>query len=556
MGAEEWLDTPGAEGNNRATLSAFKQTPMPASALSRKRPGAELATPLGAKKTVASPTTPIGATAGDALASPSGPNPLDVRGSAFKAREKKGLVSFTLNAHVAPAAQDETPTDEPSRAPLHYPLGGQAPLSEDVRYMAEDTRDRALFLEERMRRVHATLARAATRADNEALDGSFSVACVAPESVTVVGRVMGDFLSEGTRLNEASVLLEGSNQASKGHQVRLDLEGAAEYSIFPGQVLALEGNNPSGSVFRAQRVLPVRPAAPAPVAGEADASACDRPAPLSVLIASGPFTSDEDLGYEPLEELLATVAERRPDLVILCGPFLSEDHPLLLHPNLEQSYETIYEQRVRDQILNFLRADEERGELRRPTFAILPSAKDLHAEPVHPQPPLPRDEETHEEDAMGQLFFLPSPATFRVHGVVIAATTADVLFDLSAHEIARGQPQGSDRLARLAGHLVQQRSFYPVFPPSRTCPMDYSLRDHLVMPVEPQLLITPSKLATFAKIASVPAEEVGGKPSKVVCVNPGAVARGKGGGTFAMVHFNPQEGTELAECTRVEIIHV
>ena len=53
------------------------------------------------------------------------------------------------------------------------------------------------------------------------------------ELVLVVGRVCCD--SEG-RLNERSVLLEGSVELSGGHRVRLDLSKLDAFRIFPGQV--------------------------------------------------------------------------------------------------------------------------------------------------------------------------------------------------------------------------------------------------------------------------------------------------------------------------------
>lgn len=49
------------------------------------------------------------------------------------------------------------------------------------------------------------------------------------------------------------------------------------------------------------------------------------------------------------------------------------------------------------------------------------------------------------------------------------------------------------------------------------------------MPVSPDLLITPSRLATFAK-------ELG---NHTLAVNPGQLARGTGGGTYASLTINP-----------------
>lgn len=118
-----------------------------------------------------------------------------------------------------------------------------------------------------------------------------------------------------------------------------------------------------------------------------------------------------------------------------------------------------------------------------------------------------------------------------LNGVTLGVTTSDVIADLSGQEISRG-PMG-DRLARLAGHLVQQRraprassarhpdhqfsypfsapsdrSYYPVFPPARGSMIDYNRREFLEMPCAPDLLVTPSKITPFAKLVTVPADDL------------------------------------------------
>lgn len=99
------------------------------------------------------------------------------------------------------------------------------------RYGAEDVSDRAQFLDERIQALAAALQQRP-----EGHRGAQPVAAVAQDPVTIVGRVLGDFVVEGHRMNEGSVLLEGSTALSKGHHVKLSLEALQEYSLFPGQV--------------------------------------------------------------------------------------------------------------------------------------------------------------------------------------------------------------------------------------------------------------------------------------------------------------------------------
>ena len=52
--------------------------------------------------------------------------------------------------------------------------------------------------------------------------------------------------------------------------------------------------------------------------------------------------------------------------------------------------------------------------------------------------------------------------TCRVNEVLIGVCSNDVLFALSSDEVSQGIE--GNRLARLAGHLLQQQSFSPQFP--------------------------------------------------------------------------------------------
>ena len=55
------------------------------------------------------------------------------------------------------------------------------------------------------------------------------------EPVWVAGRIVAEWETSGA-LNEQSVLLEGSREASSGVRVRLDLSQLPSFRIFPGQV--------------------------------------------------------------------------------------------------------------------------------------------------------------------------------------------------------------------------------------------------------------------------------------------------------------------------------
>jgi DNA polymerase alpha subunit B len=73
--------------------------------------------------------------------------------------------------------------------------------------------------------------------------------------VACVGRVMLD-VADGTaggRLNAASALLEGAGGARCSLDLR-EVDPAAGFSIFPGQIIGVRGMNPSGERFIVREV--------------------------------------------------------------------------------------------------------------------------------------------------------------------------------------------------------------------------------------------------------------------------------------------------------------
>ena len=118
----------------------------------------------------------------------------------------------------------------------------------------------------------------------------------------------------------------------------LDASAVTDYSLFPGQIIMAQATNPNGSKVVATKIW-------------SDASATlpqtkirlSSPSEsLDVVIASGPFSCSTDLDYEPLKDLLAYVAANRPHVLILCGPFVDERHPMIESGHLNESFDAIF----------------------------------------------------------------------------------------------------------------------------------------------------------------------------------------------------------------------
>ena len=110
------------------------------------------------------------------------------------------------------------------------------------KFMFERMRDTAVALDETICRVADRLADKHQLAAEDMLDLGSTQA----EPAVGVGRVQCD--SEG-RLNSNSVVLHGSLDTSSGVSLPVDLSQAPSFSLFPGQVVAMECHNPTGSRY-------------------------------------------------------------------------------------------------------------------------------------------------------------------------------------------------------------------------------------------------------------------------------------------------------------------
>lgn len=122
------------------------------------------------------------------------------------------------------------------------------------------------------------------------------------------------------KLNGQSVLLQGSQSTSLGCAIPLDLSGLSDYCLFPGQIAAFAGSNPTGRQFVATKCFPA--VAPAPMTIKPDSNRNS----MTIVVAAGPFTTSDSLSYEPLSDLITFVIENEPDCLILMGPFLDKKH--------------------------------------------------------------------------------------------------------------------------------------------------------------------------------------------------------------------------------------
>ncbi|KAH9305014.1 hypothetical protein KI387_009418, partial [Taxus chinensis] len=536
------------ENGHESAEDDTQNTPVKQSIRSTTQSTPNLFSPFAVAKTPGTDGTLSGKHRSRVRSSPSCTTP-------FGTRSNKYVVQFIFNKDILddakednafePQSEDDVIRRMPSVQRSSLQMLGSWP-SPRCRYMYDSIEDKFDSMERRIKMFATALAA------KEARSVSNHVALASQESVFVVGLVCCD--GEG-HLNDISILLEGSVEFSGGQRVKLDLHKLDGFSLFPGQVIGVEGNNPSGHCLVASRVVDSFPISYPLHLGDSDKPSAKRlavdrnsqisslpktPKAISMLIAAGPFTTTDNLEFEPLIDLLAYARRKQPNLLLLMGPFIDSEHPQIKVGTVDRFFGQIFQEEVGARLRDYC---EEMGPGVR--VVLVPSTRDAHHDFVFPQPPFNMDDS---EDPNQQITCVANPSFFCLNEITIGCCTVDVLRHLSGEEISR-IPEGNsnDRLARLATHVLSQRSVYPLFPAGSGLPLDLSVApEALHMLSIPDVLILPSDLASFAKVLH-PAEAIqkmesgplqnGGHEDftqcKCLCINPGRLAKGISGGTFA-----------------------
>ena len=367
------------------------------------------------------------------------------------------------------------------------------------------------------------------QAQYELEDSAFgSAADQSTVEVVAVGRIASD-IQDG-KLNSASLLLESSRRTGAGLRVPLKVDSIS-HAFFPGQIVAVKGINASGNYFAVREMLeihPLPPTASLPSTIEAfnqrmgviDGEDIAPSQALNISIGTGPYTPDDNLDFEPLRALCEKAKHDSSDLLMLVGPFLDVEHPLIASgdfelpddPSLEQDKATLTDafRLLIGKTLSGLTR-----EVPSITILLVPSVRDVVNKHVSwPQANFVKGELGLPKQAK----VVSNPVNVAINENIYGVSSHDVLYDLRKEEALIGKPKETNLLARLSGHLISQRHFYPLYPPSNRgnlpkpgtedgtaigMPMDTSylkLGDWFIS--TPDMLVTPSSLPPFAKVST------------------------------------------------------
>lgn len=345
--------------------------------------------------------------------------------------------------------------------------------------------------------------------------------------VALCGRLLCEGL-EG-RLNERSILLEGSRASARGARVNLNLNSCPHVAAFPGQIVGVLGRSSgqTGSTFHARDFVTGLPPSLS-LTPRADAQ-------LHLMVAAGPFCLRDNLDYTPLENAIAHAARVRPRVLLLLGPLLdagnlkvSSGETVIPGDTEPLAYEEVYSKYLLPMLARCL------APLRRGSPAtevlILPSLEEALCFHPLPQPPLD-DSLSIEPPAFNGLRnlgvkFLPNPAHLEINGLRVSATSADALSPVVRELVLRPAAPKIEEALRL---LLGQRTLFPVLPRD-PAQVSETRAEALSFPggATPDLCIFPS-------VVGVP---TGTFVDGCAFVNPGQLCRGVLG-TFAEVNVLP-----------------
>ncbi|KAJ4414245.1 DNA-directed DNA polymerase alpha subunit pol12 [Neurospora sp. IMI 360204] len=393
-----------------------------------------------------------------------------------------------------------------------------------------------------------------------------SAAMQSTTEIVAVGRIASDS-SEG-KLNAASLVLETSRRMGGGFRVPLNVSKLKGYQFFPGQIVALRGTNTTGREFTVNEVLrmPLIDNAASTLEtmaahrerlrGGPDAMDTDdeNPMPLNVIFASGPYTADDNLDFEPLHTLINEAADTYADAVILTGPFIDAEHPLIASGDFDLPEEAVYDPdaATMSTVFKYLISPAlNRLVSANPhvTILLVPSVRDVIDRHVSwPQDTFPRKELGLHKS----IKIIGNPMTLSLNETVVGISSQDALWELKHEELIGGTVEDTNGLSRVARYLVEQRHYFPLFPPTDRTKLPKTGRQVIdgqaapgamldvsylklgeMVNVRPDVLIVPSALPPFAKVIE-----------SVLVINPGYLSQRKRAGTYARMTLYPPKLSE------------
>ncbi|KIR52809.1 DNA polymerase alpha subunit B [Cryptococcus gattii Ru294] len=489
--------------------------------------------------------------------SPSGVSPSSSPrlGQSFTKQANSNTVVETLNIHLPQLPPSHTRLTSKPRVELASTITA---ADYNYRYMFEKLSERSEALDDAIDEYADAIKDAYGL--SELGDPHF----VSDESIYTVGRILSNTTSSKSDkvALKNSFHLQSSRLIGAGKRIALELleeklqvrggaPGVKGFSLYSGCLVCIKGRNGGGSKFVAEEILLLPPSLlpQTPASELIDFQYGDKMKgePLSLVVAAGPYTVNENLLFEAFETLVDKVLEDRPDVFILLGPFIDSQHPIIKSCAVTETPQEIFRKQISRRLQKVVTQSPST------VIILVPSVRDIVSHHMaFPQSML-------EKEYLGlpkKVKALPNPCTFSVNEVTISLSSVDILFHLGqAHAPIRAQEADPDPDMNgipapdpLANHIRQvlgQRSFYPIFPPPEDVAgevnLDVTHYPLLRMDQAPDILILPSRLNKFAKIVD-----------STLVINPSHIARARATGHYAKIIIHPTAREILEESMEVD----
>eukprot|EP00978_Attheya_sp_CCMP212_P025673 scaffold83048_cov56-Attheya_sp.AAC.3 len=305
----------------------------------------------------------------------------------FSERPNVGSVVATYNPHKLPALEKDGTTTRLCEVEYdQFDTNVMGPY----RYMFSPLEDRVKALDDRILEMGQEmqdqfgLKPKETNNDTNNNDDNHgdevapmqAVGVPGQDGVCCIGRICNE-AHEG-KLNDSSILLEGSHDFSGGRRVHLDVSKLTTgFSLFPGQIVAVEGINAYGGKMTAQRICegsshePLKTSAKELLKLHHDTDHQNGQG-LKIMSMSGPYTTSDNLDYEPLTAALEEILMQKPDVVIMTGPFVDVTHKSIQQGKVELklegdevmtvTHEALFLYMVSDRLRDLYEISDENGE--------------------------------------------------------------------------------------------------------------------------------------------------------------------------------------------------
>lgn len=382
-------------------------------------------------------------------------------GVAFADRLNPGAVIETINGQIPIPEALIAPHPEPRVKPItntDREKFGYKPMSMHLTESSE-------VLDERIDEFMSIIQKQYSLEDN----AFGNAAAQSTNEIIAVGRIACD-TPEG-KLNQASLLLEMSRKWGGGMRIPLKVDDLPSYSFFPGQIIAARGTNASGQYFQVKELLtlklpPIAVSTPAKIDAFNEVLGVSEDStgtPLNVLFASGPYTADDNLDFEPLQALCTKAIEDMVDTMVLTGPFLDIEHPLLAAGDFD-----LPEIKGIDENANMLtlfrlwissQLDRVCSAIPSMTIILVPSVRDAISKHVS----FPQEQIMRKELGLPKrVNMLPDPCFISLNEIVVGISSHDIMYQLSREQISHNMKK--PLAERLPSYLMEQRHFFPLYP--------------------------------------------------------------------------------------------